>query len=263
MFTTTTETTTSTTSLTTTTVSTTIVTTTTTTLTEAPTTTTKAPTTTTTEGTTTEVTTTEVTTTEVTTTEATTTEVTTTEATTTEVTTTEVTTTEATTTEATTFVAETTEVETTVAETTSLSPGLSNFRKKRSSRSDGYVVDFITTIQSALAPKTVTQMYNANLKELETSDALPYPLPKEIFDGESGVNVDVRIDDIVTTESLDDVEIGLISGFSVAGAILIGLTVSAFASSIAKGFLLLFGILCFGKFFTSKFHNKTAMNSYI
>ena len=248
MFTTTTETTTSTTSLTTTTVSTTIVTTTTTTLTEAPTTTTKAPTTTTTEGTTTE---------------GTTTEVTTTEATTTEVTTTEATTTEATTTEATTFVAETTEVETTVAETTSLSPGLSNFRKKRSSRSDGYVVDFITTIQSALAPKTVTQMYNANLKELETSDALPYPLPKEIFDGESGVNVDVRIDDIVTTESLDDVEIGLISGFSVAGAILIGLTVSAFASSIAKGFLLLFGILCFGKFFTSKFHNKTAMNSYI
>ena len=248
MFTTTTETTTSTTSLTTTTVSTTIVTTTTTTLTEAPTTTTKAPTTTTTEGTTTEVTTTEATTTEVTTTE---------------VTTTEATTTEATTTEATTFVAETTEVETTVAETTSLSPGLSNFRKKRSSRSDGYVVDFITTIQSALAPKTVTQMYNANLKELETSDALPYPLPKEIFDGESGVNVDVRIDDIVTTESLDDVEIGLISGFSVAGAILIGLTVSAFASSIAKGFLLLFGILCFGKFFTSKFHNKTAMNSYI
>ena len=93
-------------------------------------------------------------------------------------------------------------------------------------------------------------MYNANLKELESNDDLPYPLPKEIFNGESGVNVDVNINDIVTTESLDDVEIGLISFFSVAGAILIGLTLTAFASSIAKGFLLLFGILCFGKLFT-------------
>ena len=91
-------------------------------------------------------------------------------------------------------------------------------------------------------------MYNANLKELESnSDDLPFPLPEEIF---SSVNVEVQLDDIVTTESLDDVEIGLISFFSVAGAILIGLTLSAFAASIAKGFLLLFGILCFGKLYT-------------
>jgi len=111
-------------------------------------------------------------------------------------------------------------------------------------------VIFTTFIKSELNPKLVVQTYNANLKELKDRDDLPFPLPDEIFDGENGVDVNIDykviIDDF-TTQSIDDVEVGFMSFFSVGGAILIALTMSAFASSIAKGFLLFFGLLCFGK----------------
>ena len=88
------------------------------------------------------------------------------------------------------------------------------------------------------------------MKELKDRDDLPFPLPDEIFNGETGVNVNIDYKVIIndfTTQSIDDVEVGFMSFFSVGGAILIALTMSAFASSIAKGLLLLFGLLCFGK----------------
>ena len=122
-------------------------------------------------------------------------------------------------------------------------------RNRRDAEST-FTVIFTTFIKSELNPKLVVQTYNANLKELKDRDDLPFPLPDEIFNGETGVNVNIDYKVIIndfTTQSIDDVEVGFMSFFSVGGAILIALTMSAFASSIAKGLLLLFGLLCFGK----------------
>ena len=123
-------------------------------------------------------------------------------------------------------------------------------QRKRRSVESSFPVIFTTLIKSDLNPKLVVQAYNANLKELETRDDLPFDLPDEIFNGENPVDVkidyNVIIDDY-TTKSIDDIEIGFMSFFSVGGAILIAITINAFATSIAKGLLMFFGLLCFGK----------------
>ena len=123
-------------------------------------------------------------------------------------------------------------------------------KRNRRSAESTFIVIFTTLIKSELTTKLVVQTYNANLKELKGREDLPFPLPDEIFDDENGVNVDIDYNVIIddyTTQSIDDIEVGFMSFFSVGGAILIALTISAFTASIAKGLLLFSGLLCFGK----------------
>ena len=138
-------------------------------------------------------------------------------------------------------------------ETKSSTRNKSQSNRKRRSAESSLLVIFTTFIKSDLSTKLVVQTYNANLKELGTQDPedLPFPLPNEIFDGENGVDVEIDYNVIIedyTTASIDDIEIAFMAFFSVGGAILIILTLSAFVSSIAKGLLTFFGLLCFGKF---------------
>ena len=137
-------------------------------------------------------------------------------------------------------------------ETKSRTKNKSQSKRKRRSADSSLLVIFTTFIKSDLSTKLVVQTYNANLKELGTNpEDLPFPLPDEIFDGENGVDIEIDYNVIMedyTTASIDDIEIAFMAFFSVGGAILIILTISAFVSSIAKGLLMFFGLLCFGKF---------------